>query len=198
MTNTTPAQSHKALILAFGFALIGAFFVYADKDEDSKFFLDFDPGSELLTAKYAGGRTNVLHSFILYEDGRLIVQATSHDEKNIYSSRELKVPHAEVEELIIGITDSGLMESSTAHLSQIVSNGKSQTYTAPDSSSMYLEVNLSHYKSPGSSIYRPAAVSIFFTNPMGAELLHPQIDEIQCLALLTRTLKSWQRKAEEK
>jgi hypothetical protein len=156
-----------------------------------EFWLNSDPGLELLKVKTVARQTGITFTSILHGDGRLVMQVGDYGGSVIFETLELELAYEEVITLMRAVVDAGLMEYDDERARLKMGYQGKRVFTVNDGLTFFLTVNLPGYQGPGQREPSSRSVSIVLDDPQTVADLYPEIEELQGLKKIDSALRAY-------
>lgn len=165
------------------------------KPQGKSYFFSSDPGLELLKVRYVGGSTGGIVSYSVYADGRFVYRLTDATNDETVYEAEARLTHDELLALLDLAVDGGLIEFDEESTIRQMESTSPIGYL-PDSSTMILDILLPNYQKSAESEATTVSKSIRAKAPIWRAQRYPEIQELQALASIARSLNDYKSRAE--
>lgn len=191
----------KRLLLTLGsVALVGmlvgyaATQIHAGESSDREYWYSSDPGTALLTVRFAGSRSATVHQHTIYADGRYEYQLTDHNGSQVREQRNAQLKTADLTTLLDTAVSAGLMEFDRDVIERRMRKRR-PAYIASDAGTMFLKISLERYRGLGQQEATAATHSMSLRDVYFQAQIFPDIEEIQALEQIGRAVERYQRQA---
>jgi hypothetical protein len=167
---------------------------HAGESGDRTYWYSSDPGEALLIVRFAGGRSASVHRHTVFADGRYEYRLTDHSGSQVHKQSEIQLTPKDVTTLLDRAVHSGLMEFDRETIEERM-RATRPPYIASDADTMFLEINLERYRGPEEQEATATAHSMSLRDAYFQAQLFPDIEEIQALEYIGRTVEEFQRQA---